>query len=619
LKGFVRKRIVFQGLFNIFDLFIDRNTSKKMVFTMKSGILTCIFILILSGIIYPQTANSWLTFFEKSGYTETPRYDQTMDYFRKFPAETQFASMNTFGISPQGRELNYLVINRKGLNYPEEIRKSGDAVVMVMCGIHAGEIEGKDAMMLLLREMLITKEKFGLLDNLTFIVIPIFNVDGHERVTKYNRINQNGPREMGWRTTAQNLNLNRDFMKADSPEIKAFLKLWAEWKPDIFIDSHTTDGADHQYSVHYSIPVIRLSEGQKKFVEKDFLPFVISETEKDGYLMSPYAGYIDGDPLKGLRDWEATPRFSNGYAGLRKRIGFLIEAHMLKPYKERVFATKSVVESILKSVRNNKNLIVDLNRKADEESVQLTRENKIYPYGYKTTGKADTLFFRGYKQSKEKSLITGAEIIKFSQEKLEGFTPFYGELGAGNELTLPEGYLLPIEWMEILEPVDYHGLEYSMTDKALNAIVERTRFTEVKFRNRPYEGRMIPSFKTITELDTIQIDPEKYVFFPVPQVNSGLLIYLFEPVFDDSFVKWGFFNTIFEEKEYFEDYILEPIAVEMLNSDQNLRMEFEKKLAEEEDFRNNPERRLRFFYERSPYFDSQLNVYPILRVIKILN
>lgn len=588
---------------------------------MKNGSLNFILILLFlaAGVSFAQTQQNWETFFERSGFLETPGYDETMEYYRQFEELTGYAAMEVFGISPQGRELNYLVVNRTGLSDPELIRNSGDAVVMVMCGIHSGEIEGKDAMMILLREMIVTKEKFGLLDNVTFVLIPIFSVDGHERKTQYNRINQNGPKEMGWRTTALNLNLNRDFMKADSPEIKSFLKLWAEWNPDVFIDSHTTDGADHQYSVHYSVPVTRLSSAQKNFVEKDFLPFVISETEKDGFLMSPYAGYIEGDPLKGLRDWEATPRFSNGYAGLRKRIGFLIEAHMLKPYKERVFATKSVVESILISVNANKKLIIELNRNADEESINILENGKVYPYNFKSTGKADTLFFRGYKQISEKSEITGKDIRRFTHEKLEGLTPFFKDLSPQGELTLPLGYFIPVEWMEIIGAVDYHGIEYRMPETELTAVVERTRFSDVKFRNVPYEGRMIPSFKSGIETDTITTHPGEYVFFPLSQVNSGLLIFLFEPVFDDSFVKWGFFNAIFEEKEYFEDYILEPIAVEMLNSDQNLRMEFEKKLTENEDFRNNPERRLRFFYERSPYFDSQLNVYPILRVIKILN
>nr|MCU0407283.1 hypothetical protein [Ignavibacteriaceae bacterium] len=143
--------------------------------------------------------------------------------------------------------------------------------------------------MILLREILITKEKEYLLDSLNIIVVPIFNVDGHERKSKYNRINQNGPEEMGWRTTAQNLNLNRDWMKADAPEMQAMLKLISKWDPDFIIDTHTTNGADYQYTVTYSVEwSMNMYQQTADWLGKKFAPFLENLVEEKGFLIYPY-------------------------------------------------------------------------------------------------------------------------------------------------------------------------------------------------------------------------------------------------------------------------------------------------------------------------------------------
>ena len=211
------------------------------------------FIFLLSYQLLPQSETGWETVFEKSGFVSTADYQQSMDYFQKLADYSEYAELYSFGSSPQGRKLKYLLVTKESnIRFPPGVELF-KPTILIINGIHSGEIEGKDASMLLLREILITKEKEYLLDSLNIIVIPIFSVDGHERKSKFNRINQNGPEEMGWRTTAQNLNLNRDWMKADAPEMQAMLKLVNEWDPDFIIDTHTTNGADYQYTVTYSI------------------------------------------------------------------------------------------------------------------------------------------------------------------------------------------------------------------------------------------------------------------------------------------------------------------------------------------------------------------------------
>src|SRR5579862_4811578 len=197
----------------------------------------------------------WQTTYERSGYVETGRYAEAVDTCKRLASASPWARVIRWGVSPQGRAMVALVLSKEGVFTPEVARRSRKPLVIINNGIHSGEIEGKDAGLLLARDILITKSQARLLDNVNLLLIPIFSVDAHERSTPYNRINQNGPRSMGWRATAVNLNLNRDFMKADGEEMVGMLHLLHTWKPDFFFDNHTTDGADWQYAMQLAVPL----------------------------------------------------------------------------------------------------------------------------------------------------------------------------------------------------------------------------------------------------------------------------------------------------------------------------------------------------------------------------
>jgi hypothetical protein len=215
----------------------------------------------------------------------------------------------------------------------------------------------------LLREILITKEKENLLDNIILLVIPVFNVDGHERLSYYNRPNQNGPKEMGWRTTSQNLNLNRDYMKADTPEMHSWLKMFSAWLPDFMIDNHTTNGADYQYHVTYGIEKFQnIHPVLSKLVRKKYLPYLLSRVERDGFLTAPYVEFKTGTIESGIIDQPALPRLSTGYCALQNRICFLVETHSLKPFKNRVLSTKSMMLHSLEFINRNSREIKRLNK-----------------------------------------------------------------------------------------------------------------------------------------------------------------------------------------------------------------------------------------------------------------
>ncbi|KUG25500.1 hypothetical protein ASZ90_004683 [hydrocarbon metagenome] len=580
---------------------------------------TLVIFFLLSSLTFSQNFDAkWLTEFEKSDFLNTADYETTMKYFKQFADDFEEIRFEEFGESPQERKLYYLIVDKEKKFDPSQNSKP---VILIENGIHSGEIEGKDACKLLLREVFVEKKNENLFDDVVFIVVPIFNVDGHERKSKFNRINQNGPEEMGWRTTAQNINLNRDFTKADAPEMKALLKLFSTWKPEIFIDSHTTNGLDYQYVMTYGIEKYQNTRPSiSDWVQNEFIEYFETEMANRGYLTSPYFSYLSKnyfytDPRDGLTEWVSSPRFSHGYAAYQNRIGLLLETHMSKAYKERVYATKTSIEVVLDLVNSNPAKIKNLIRKADEEAVQEYYINKKHlPTAFESTEKFSEYLYKGYEPVKYFSEITGSEILTYSNDKFEEPIKYYNHKKVIDSVSVPNGYIIPKQWKEIVDIMKLHGIETESAAETKQCLVERYKFTGVEYSKTSYEGRQTAKADYEVILDTVTINKGDY-YVSTNQSLVPLIVYLLEPKAPDSFLQWGFFNSIFERKEYFEFYSMEPIAVEMLNSDEELKNEFYNLLETDENFKTNPYARLSFFYERSPYYDEQLNVYPVLRVI----
>jgi len=568
-------------------------------------------------VIAQQSEKGWETIFEKSGYITTEDYNQTMEYFQSLADNFEFAEFLTFGVSPQGRELNYLLVTKESKISVLPGKELLKPTILIINGIHSGEIEGKDASMILLREILITKEKEYLLDSINIIVVPIFNVDGHERKSKYNRINQNGPEEMGWRTTAQNLNLNRDWMKADTPEMQAMLNLVNEWNPDFIIDTHTTDGADYQYTVTYSVEWSKnIYSKTADLLGKEFAPFLEYQVEEKGFLIFPYIYLKEWDKGldAGLIYWPATPRFSSGYFALRSRPMLLVETHMLKPYKDRVYSTKAVLETTLEFNFNNSTELRELNKEADQQTAKLYEENKYLPIVFSNTDKYEMVNFKGYDYSWDSSEVSGTKKLVYTKNKKDFEIKYFDDIIVTDSIKVAKGYYIPPEYSFLVYRLKLHGIDPSfIISESRKVLVTTYKFKDVKFSETPYEGRQTVTFYYDTFIEEVNIREGSY-FYSTNQRAARILTHLLEPKSSDSFVQWGFMNQIFEQKEYYEDYVMEKLAEEMLANDPALKKDFEGKLENDEAFRNSSKARLDFFYERSPYPDKQLNVYPILRV-----
>lgn len=585
---------------------------------MKKQILFVHLILFFISINLFSQENydeKWITHFEKTSYKGSPDYNETMKYFQQFADDFDIAEMKTFGITPQGRELKYFIVSKDKAFTPELAKRTGKPIILLQNGIHSGEIEGKDASMLLLREMLVTKEKEYLLDNVIFIIVPIFNVDGHERRSAYNRINQNGPEIMGWRTTAQNYNLNRDYMKADAPEMRAMLSLFNSWIPDIYIDSHTTNGADYQYTVTYivdrnqNIPAVT-----QKWIKEKFIPAIENGAAKAGFLVSPYV-YFEDELESGIFDFVSTPRFSTGFASLHNRPEVTIETHMLKPFKDRVFSTKAVLEGILELANNEPEELIKVNKQADESVIKnYVNDKKYFPILFETSEEYDVLDFKGFKKEMIYSEVMGRTVEKYSNEKADLKIPYFNKTYITDSVLVPKFYLIPKEWTEVIERLKIHGINLDIVDKETEFKVEKYKFYDITFKETPFEGRMIPKYSYNSFIETVKVPAGTIIINP-EQRQLGIILHLLEPKSADSFAAWGFFNQIFEQKEYFDNYSMEPIAKKMLNENPELKKEFYAKIYSDEEFKKDSDARLNFFYSRTKYFDKKYNVYPVMRVV----
>lgn len=571
----------------------------------------------------PQVPAEWQTLAEKTGYRETPRYDETVAYSRKLAAASPLIHYTSFGESGEGRALPLLIAANGKTFTPEEARSAGKAVILIQACIHAGESDGKDAGLALLRDIAITKTRAALLDHVVILFIPIYNTDGHERFGPFNRINQNGPAEMGWRTTSTNLNLNRDYMKADAPETRAWLKLWTHWNPDLLVDCHVTDGADFQYDItyiyehHEHTPAPVLAWMREAFDKKIF-----PATEGAGHLLSQYITFRDNrDLAKGLDGFVMPPRFSTGYSTICNRPGITIETHMLKDYERRVRATYDLLRFTLEEINRHPEKLLSAVREADEETIAEGRRYdpaRRYPLQIELTDKSRPILFKGLESRTELSDISGTTRVIFGTKHLDVTVPLYDESRVAASAPTPLFYIVPPQWKAVIDVLAAHGLRMQRLAAPTTIEVESYHFSEVKFAGTPFEGRVMPSFKTNTVRERRSF-PAGSVLVPLAQPAGHVAIHLLEPDGPDSFVAWGFFNAVFEQKEEGEDYVLEKLAREMLAKDENLRREFEEKVASDSNFAASASARLNFFYERSPYRDRQMNLYPVGRVTAPVN
>ncbi len=569
---------------------------------MKSLKIALALVLISITTGYSQSGHgnippAWLTVAEKTDYKKTSTYDEAVAFSKK---------------------LALLIAATGGAFTPELARRQGKAVVLIQAGIHAGEIDGKDAGLALFRDIAITKTRADLLKDVVILFEVIYNVDGHENSNPFMRINQNGPEEMGFRANATNLNLNRDYMKADAPETRAWLGLWNEWKPDAFIDCHVTDGADFQYNLTYEYAHFQeVSPSIKNWMDEHFDGNVVPKVQKEGNLLTHYVEFAGREITSGIATFIATPRYATGYTPLRNRAGLLIETHVYKPYKSRVRGTYDTLRYFIDEIGKTKASLFAANVITDTQTIERGKtydDKRAFPLRLDVTDKATEIAFKGLDYKIDDSPISGGKRLVYGTTPKDYTIKKFDEGRVTASVAPPIGYILPAQYKDVIEVLKLHGIKYTTLNKPMTLEVDSYKLTEPKWATNSFENRITLACKPVA-IKERRAYAAGSVVVSLDQDTANVAIHLLEPSGPDSFVYWGFFNSVFEQKEYGESYQIEKLAKEMLADDPKLKTEFETRLKEDA-FAKNPRARLNFFYERSPYYLNQkVGIYPVGRIL----
>lgn len=580
----------------------------------------CITFALLSTLTFSHITNAaeldLSTKSEQTGFTETGRYAEVEQLCHKFAAAyPKQVRCFAFGTSPEGRTMWAIAANTDGNTTAELAQKAKLPVTLFQGGIHAGEIDGKDAGFLVLRELLQNPGKDNPLNHQVMLFVPVFNVDGHERFKAFNRPNQRGPKEMGWRTTAQNFNLNRDYAKADTPEMQAMLALVNAWDPLFYVDLHVTDGAKFQHDVSVQIEPIYAGDAQLRAISKQYQDTMMDDLKKTGSMPLPYyPSFIESDnPASGFADSVSPPRFSTGYFQLRNRFGVLVETHSWKTYPVRVKATAETIRSTLSQVAQYGKQWQEAANAADQRSKQLAGDSVVLDY--KTEKTPTAIEFQGYAYTRTPSEISGALMTRYDERKPETWKiPLYKDISAKLSVVAPKaGYIVPPAFADFIEArLNTHGIISKRIAKpqALTS-VEQFNTNTAELSAQSFESHQALKISGQWQKQDLEIAAGS-LFVPIAQAKSALVMALLEPQAPDSYLSWGFFNNQFERKEYMEDYVAEEVAQEMLK-DPAIKAEFDAKLASDKAFADSPQQRLEFFARKHSSWDERYQVYPVLR------
>lgn len=508
-------------------------------------------------------------------------------------------------------------------------------LLMLQAGIHPGESDGKDAGFVALRELLEGSAAPGVLERIAILFVPAFNVDGHERFGRWQRPNQNGPDETGWRTTAQNLNLNRDYAKADAPEMRSLLALLRTWDPLVSADLHVTDGADFQPDISLQVEPANQGDPQLKPLGRELREALIASLAEQGSLPLPF--YPDlaetDDPSSGFQLSVYSPRFSTGYFPQRNRFTVLVETHSWKPYARRVQVTRNTIVALAELVGAHGAAWREAALKADRAAARLGGAEVVLDYGSgwrePTRGSTDAgrtddselIDFKGYAYTRKLSAISGEPVTVYDPNTPQVWrVPFRDRVTPSLTVRAPlGGYVVPGAWaQDIGARLQLHGIACEPVRALSEAVrVEAFRASGIEFAAAPFEGRLRVALSGGWSRETQDIGAGA-LFVPIAQPRARLVMHLLEPQAPDSFAAWGFFNACFESKEYVEPYVAEQIAHELLAQHPRLGEEFARRLKDDAAFAANPTERREFFLRRHPSWDSRLNLYPVFRVDELL-
>lgn len=564
----------------------------------------------------------WRTGAEASGYRATFDHAETRAFLQRVAEASPHVHLTSFGASASGRALPLVVVSRDRLFRPEAARASGQPVILIQSCIHPGEVDGKSASLAMLRDLALGRPG-PLLEAGVVLFAPIYNADGHERISPFNRANQNGPVDgMGFRTTANGLDLNRDHMRLDSPEARALAGLVTAWRPHLHVDNHVTNGSRHHWVLTWShAEAPQLAAPLDSWLEEHF-PAVTAGLAARGHANGPYPSLVDrSDPSRGIDSSVSGPRFSTGYFTLRNRISILVELYAYAPFEERVRANRAFLEELLAEVARSGDELVAAVEAAEQATVAVgaaDAEPDTVVIRWRTVDGGDTVDFPVCRWQNRLSVVTGNPMVVYQcgadDPVLE--VPWRHRPQAELSRARPRGYLVAAGWPQIRTRLEAHGLRYEVVEPG-RFEVETFRVSGLELAPSPYQGRvMTRDFELAVAAEHVDL-PAGALWVPADQPDFELAVQLFEPEAPDSLLRWGLLHSVVERKEYIDLGNLERFAGGQLENPA-VRAAWEAAL-EDPALASDPAARYLWWYRRTPFWDSTVGLMPVFRVMAPLD
>jgi hypothetical protein len=556
--------------------------------------------------------------FEAKGPNYTATYEEIIGFYTSLADASPIVKLVTFPDGTDaGRPLHLVVISKSKLFNPVPLRQADYRFVLINNGIHPGEPDGIESSMLLARDM-VTDPRFSpLLDHIVLLIIPTYNVDGTLNRNATSRSNQNGPTEYGFRGNGRNLDLNRDFIKCDSRNARSFTKIYTEWRPDVFIDTHTSNGADYPYTMTYiATQPDKFDPGLGQYMTNTLNPELVKYMAEVTYEMSPYVQTPrwTTPPDSGIIGFLETPRYSTGYAALFNAIGYTTEAHMLKPFEDRVNATYHFCLQTLKAVNRDRKLILRLRKEADE----LVKKQESFTVRWQLDLQhSDKLNFKGYAAVTQPSPVTGFPRMTYDRnQSWQKDIPYFNHYKPEITVKKPIAYLLPQAWGDAVERMKLNGVDMQRLSEDVELDVTVYLIDSFSPARMPYEGHYpLTGVKVRPAAQKIRYLAGDYVIY-VNQVANRYIVETLEPQAHDSYFHWNFFDEVLGQKEYFSPYIFDATAAEFLAANPAIKDEFQKKVQSDPAFAKDDYGQLNWIYKRTPLYESVHLRYPVARIEK---
>jgi hypothetical protein len=577
----------------------------------KYGLLLSVVLLIFScsdskPVNSEATESNFSLAYERSDGDSTSTYQEVIDFYESLAVKDDRVSIESIYETDSGEPLHLVSFK------PKDVQEN-PLKVLINNGIHPGESDGIDATMLLFREF--SNNVSTLPSTIEIYAIPIYNVGGALNRNSNSRTNQNGPKAHGFRGNAKNYDLNRDFIKSDTKNSKAFYSIFHQVNPDVFVDTHVSNGADYQYTLtHLFTQHNKLGGALGRHLENEFIPKVEAELKDKNWDITPYVNVFNTSPEKGFSQFNDSPRYSTGYTSLWNTLGLMIETHMLKPYKQRVEGTLEMLKTLVNVSHQQK------------ESIQLAREKnfkafanaQVYPINFEVdSSKTSTYNFLGYEVESLTSEVTKLPRIRFRRDQpFEREVTYYNYFKPTDSILIPKAYIIPKQWSKVIELLKWNNISYERFAEDTIVSVEAYRLIDYKTHTSAYEGHYL-HFETKVEAESIDKTYQQGdVLVKTNQPGIRYIIETLEPAAVDSFFNWNFFDIILQQKEGFSPYVFEDLAVEILKNNPKLKAEFENKQNTDSEFAKNWYQQLDWIHKHSTYYEEAHLTYPIVRVLK---